>query len=391
MKIIALKWFQSRILSYLQIIIDKNYYRQENKKKYLKNLLGQIKTISSQIHNDIIEMQHNDLLFDPIIKSIDSLLESVKQESELTEKDIIEKVKVTVKVQELVQQDEYKYYEQEVYITKRIFTESVSLSEIMNFIQQHENYKYYCNEISDIWIELYNMSNLIDSDVLIYIENALLGKDIDGKIEIEIPPTWILPTSQCTDVLQILDDGFKEGLIKDQIFLNKLMVSSRIEQTFESWANKINSNVQKRISILKEAITAHLERKYYLSVSTLIPQIEGLLKDAVQEADITGVNLDKLDSGSIANATNKLAIKWKEQNRNIDNFGCLLYRNENFSQVTAYLYKQYDSKIDTENFLNRHGICHGSQTNFGTAKSSLRLILIIDRIIFFMADDKNDN
>lgn len=80
-----------------------------------------------------------------------------------------------------------------------------------------------------------------------------------------------------------------------------------------------------------------------------------------------------------------IVIKWQEQNKNMQNFARLL--NKNFPKVIAYLYKQ---EIDEDNYLNRHGICHGVQTNFGIATSSLRLILIIDRIIFFMADDKND-
>ena len=76
------------------------------------------------------------------------------------------------------------------------------------------------------------------------------------------------------------------------------MVSSRIEETWESWIEKENSSLKKRIGISKEAITAHLERKYYLSISTLMPQVEGLLKDAVKKANIK-VNLSpRWDAGN---------------------------------------------------------------------------------------------
>ncbi|TVP61486.1 MAG: hypothetical protein EA343_14225 [Nodularia sp. (in: Bacteria)] len=216
-------------------------------------------------------------------------------------------------------------------------------------------------------------------------------------MENELYPIWILPTStfEGTSIVQILNDAYEEKLTIDEIFLKKLMISSKIKETLNNWIIKNNSHVEKRISILKEAVTAHLEEKYYLSVSALTPQIEGLLKDAVDEAKITGVSWKLLNEQCLENAVNALVRKWKEQKIQgtlVDilqnNWVGLL--NEDFSKVIAYLYKEYNSEDDQENKLNRHGICHGLQTNFGIATSSLRLILIIDRIIFFMADDENN-
>jgi hypothetical protein len=210
------------------------------------------------------------------------------------------------------------------------------------------------------------------------------------EIENKFCPNWILPTSTFdSETVSQVKDPDEQQLAPDKIFVDKLMVLSKIEETLDNWKNKRNSNVDKRFSILKEGVTAHLKEKYYLSVSVLIPQIEGLLKDAEQEVGLKGViSWKDLDDRCLKNAVNTLMGKWKEEiwinNKSVD----LL--NENFPKVIAYLYKEYNSERDEENQLNRHGICHGIQTNFGTATSSLRLILIIDRIIFFMADDKND-
>lgn len=207
------------------------------------------------------------------------------------------------------------------------------------------------------------------------------------EIENQFYPHWILPTSTFeSDTVKIVKD-FYEQQTPDEIIVDKLMVLSKIEETLYNWKNKKNSNVQKRLYILKEGITAHLKEKYYLSVSALIPQIEGLLKDAAKEANLEGVICWKdLDEECLKKAVNTLMGKWKEEvwinNKLVD----LL--NENFSKVIAYLYKEYDSEKYEENQLNRHGVCHGLQTNFGTATNSLRLILIIDRIIFFMADEE---
>jgi hypothetical protein len=209
------------------------------------------------------------------------------------------------------------------------------------------------------------------------------------EIENQFYPNWILPTStfDSETVSQVVKDAYEQQLKSDKIFVDKLMVLSKIEETLNNWKNKRNSNVEKRFSILKEGITAHLKEKYYLSVSALIPQIEGLLKEAATEANLKGVICwEKLDDLCLENAVNTLMGKWKEEiwinNKLVD----LL--NQKFPKVIAYLYKEYNSEIDEENQLNRHGICHGIQTNFGTATNSLRLILIIDRIIFFMADEE---
>lgn len=210
------------------------------------------------------------------------------------------------------------------------------------------------------------------------------------KIENQFYPNWIFPTStfDSNTVLKVVNDSYKEQLTLDEIFMNKLMISSKIEKTLDKWSKKENSNVEKRIPILQEAITAHLKEKYYLSVSALIPQIEGLLKDAAKEVGLEGVICWKdLDDECLENAVNTLMGKWKEKIWSTNELVDLL--NENFTKVVAYLYKNYDSEFrNQENYLNRHGICHGLQTNFGTATNSLRLILIIDRIIFFMADEK---
>ena len=147
-KIRALKFFQSRIVSYLQIIINKEYYRQENKKKYLTRLLGNINTIACQIHGDLIEMQDDDSLFPAIITSIDSLLKSVNKSSELSKKDVTEQVKEIVS-EEFIEEGEYKYSQREIFIPKTYNMEKSSGRELRELIQQNEIYRDCQIKISD--------------------------------------------------------------------------------------------------------------------------------------------------------------------------------------------------------------------------------------------------
>lgn len=209
------------------------------------------------------------------------------------------------------------------------------------------------------------------------------------EIENQFYPNWIFPTSTFENktILKLINDTYEEKITSEEGFINTLMITAKIEKILYNWNQKENSNLKKRIPILNEAIKAHLKEKYYLSVSALIPQIEGLLKDAAKEVGLEGVICWKdLDDRCLENAVNAIMGKWKEEMGIKHELVDLL--NENFSKVIAYLYKEYNSENGRINVLNRHGICHGIQTNFGNIKNSLRLILIIDRIIFFMADEK---
>lgn len=55
---------------------------------------------------------------------------------------------------------------------------------------------------------------------------------------------------------------------------------------------------------------------------------------------------------------------------------------DSLPDAVADLYNEYQPE---EGKLYRHGVYHGLQTDFGTKKNSLRLILLLDRIIFFYA------
>ncbi|MBD2387066.1 hypothetical protein [Cylindrospermum sp. FACHB-282] len=82
-------------------------------------------------------------------------------------------------------------------------------------------------------------------------------------------------------------------------------------------------------------------------------------------------------------ATESLKKEWEKQNQKED----WLLLLTNLPQVISNLYQKYKSAEALDHGLYRHGICHGLQTDFGVDKNSLRLILIIDRIIFFMEDN----
>lgn len=102
---------------------------------------------------------------------------------------------------------------------------------------------------------------------------------------------WILPTStlvivnkQFRDIFgdpYIIEDFFKSNPVNDQnivVLINKLIT---VDDILESWIEY--NNLQHRYPILKEALEAHKESNFFLSVSTLIPQVEGVIRDIIEK------------------------------------------------------------------------------------------------------------
>jgi hypothetical protein len=152
------------------------------------------------------------------------------------------------------------------------------------------------------------------------------------------------------------------------------MTVDRINETLKFWQGV--SNLNNRNDILEQALSAHNEGKFFLSVSTLIPQVEGIIRDIIES---NGGNADfgGMSDSEIKKAIQSLKDIWQNKHRNTR----LLNLLDNIFEMVSGLYLD-DRHISHYDGLYRHGICHGRLTNFGTVKNSLKLILIIDRLIF---------
>lgn len=95
---------------------------------------------------------------------------------------------------------------------------------------------------------------------------------------------------------------------------------------------------------------------------------------------------DGLSDSDIERVITSLKLIWNQE-KDINNIGNIL------SPLLEMLKKLYKDDRKTPNNDNdglyRKGICHGERTNFGNAKNSLKLILMLDRLIFsFMRFNK---
>lgn len=108
----------------------------------------------------------------------------------------------------------------------------------------------------------------------------------------------------------------------------------------------------------------------------MISQVEGLLRDA-----LLNPNFGSMSREDMRKATAALKDQWKSLSYNLKATSLL----DSLPDAVADLYEKYQPENTIEGKLYRHGVCHGLQTDFGIKKNSLRLILLLDRIIFFYA------
>lgn len=143
----------------------------------------------------------------------------------------------------------------------------------------------------------------------------------------------------------------------------------------------------KRLPALLEAILLYQRKHYYGAVAVLIPQIEGILSDIGAHLSALGYaydekTLDLLTTRYHVPSTSKsekaAAIKAALEANDVDGVA-----NE-YGYLIGYLrtivLKGELSEDGLAENPNRHAICHGRQSNYGTKTHALKVILCIDAL-----------
>jgi hypothetical protein len=346
-----------------------------------------------------------------IEKDLDNLCKQIEEQSKQIEKQISQRDER--KILSLINNVKFEITQVELEsqaLEDKIDLENIGTikgSDILQCRTECDNIKNLYEEYWEIKSKIFkgNFSKSV-IDWIDGLEEELKEEILQKKFDIELE--WILPTStietptdyeavmeyfpeqfsQLEDFLIIWNDFIRSKIRIDkndidEFFINKLMTVDRINTTLSSW--KEYNNVQHRYPILKEALEAHNESNFFLSVSTLIPQLEGIIRDIIREnsnvrtiSDRNGLSDSKSDS-DIKRVITSLEKIWEE--KGINNIGNIL---NPLLEMLENLYKD-DKEIpdnDDNDGLYRKGICHGGRTNFGSAKNSLKLILMLDRLIF---------
>ncbi|MBW7884652.1 MAG: hypothetical protein H3C34_18840 [Caldilineaceae bacterium] len=172
---------------------------------------------------------------------------------------------------------------------------------------------------------------------------------------------WPLPGHLGARWLDSIADSFLAGVITDEdvaeIFFDRYRIHG-LQDLRREWEQ--DPLIAPRLPILLDALTAHEEGRYTLSVPVILAQLEGIVAAAREHE---------------GRFTIKTLIKYLELIRT---------QGSRFQRITA----KYVVEILWCDFyhgaevpeLSRHAILHGADVEYGTASNSLRTILYFDNI-----------
>lgn len=152
----------------------------------------------------------------------------------------------------------------------------------------------------------------------------------------------------------------KEG--KDKEIENMLMRVSKNESFFKNLLEELSEIplFQPRLRVLKEALRAHVDGKYALSIPCMLAQIEGILWDIAHKKGF---------------AIGTTIITPKGKQKRVKGAYLLVDQTKLYDLMTDYLAEFFLNKIYTAGF--RHSVLHGRNTNYDNAEDSMKLVMLL--------------
>lgn len=180
------------------------------------------------------------------------------------------------------------------------------------------------------------------------------------------PPHDLFISSNQKEINDLVEKFEKFGLDFVKKDIDNLMLNWHspkiVENIFSDWKSK--PWLHKRLSILKDAIWAHQNGLFTLSIPTLIPQIEGIIADNFRINEYLKASDYKKYFQSLLNE----AILIKNRNENISIF------------FTSVLLANFFHGTKNIGPLSRHAVLHGGDVSYATQINSLRAILFINAL-----------
>jgi hypothetical protein len=130
-----------------------------------------------------------------------------------------------------------------------------------------------------------------------------------------------------------------------------------------------------RQAIIDDALQAHTDGMFALSIPALLPFVDGIAEDLVtQLGRIDQVQIEQGAKRAKENTVKKVARLWD------------LGRKTPSSQVVKEVvdnmaYKQFKKGGDIHLLFNRHAVLHGMTPDYGTSANSVRAFLLLDAYV----------
>ncbi len=145
-----------------------------------------------------------------------------------------------------------------------------------------------------------------------------------------------------------------------------------LTETVGSWAaHPLFTN---RLDIISDALDAHRQGKYTLSVPALLPQIEGILNDYIRANNLTAQlgKIQRVYEAAIGDPNIQGLTTWAIAET-------LLFCFQN----NTYVYSNFENELKkslTDRKVSRHTVLHGISTGYNRPIHSLKTFLLLDAI-----------
>lgn len=231
--------------------------------------------------------------------------------------------RVREKIQDLHNRIQYEIIEIET-VNQASPNFNFNYHDVRQYIKTDKLLLDYKKELDEIFLEILNKSNEIVAEVLARLEDMfnhewILPTSILELLSTDAIEKYKIITSSVDDFVKLQDfiENNQDSIDLDKFFVKELIANYKIEEILRCW-HKV-SHIEHRYPILEEALQAHKESKYYLSISTLIPQVEGILRDAIRSSG-RNANFDRLNPDEMERSVKSLEEQWNaKKNDNCQN------------------------------------------------------------------------
>jgi len=167
---------------------------------------------------------------------------------------------------------------------------------------------------------------------------------------------WYIPFELMFKDISILVEQFENNKIdKADKFLTK-----HFKKDFKIIKNSLINSFPERKNILMEAFNAHSKKMFFSSTILFLSQADGITKNKI----FIGNNFKKLIK---ENKEHPLVNLFKEKN-----------------PLTIHFNKKGSNSTNSD-YLNRHGVMHGLQHNYGTEQNSFKAL----SFLWFVSNFRN--
>lgn len=186
-------------------------------------------------------------------------------------------------------------------------------------------------------------------------------RDRYGKVYLELKwvPDFNVPAAVILKTIMYYEEGnIERAEWLHRKYCLRVYTKEKVDEVLSIW--KKIPELDKRIHILEQAVIAHQQGLYFVSVPVFCSQIEGYLADSSK------------DSGRIKQ---KVLIEVFGDMKRYHFFSELL---QEFAKTI--LFAGFDRGSESSSTLSRNAILHGHDLEYGTKENSLKLLMLINLI-----------